>query len=163
LKIAPGKHDTHDTKVYTMYETLTIEEASLTIKPRSYVSPISAIHIEQQPTSTQKVGDTLSFPNIEGHDYSITISSIYHNNDGSTTTTGSYQDEGIQYTTTITQTQDESYINLSTAQGLYEMESSNNVGYVYRTDAIRKSMQDPNVNDFILLPPPNSSTQLNIE
>lgn len=138
-----------ETKKIMMYETLSSDEASLRSKPRQAIAHVSAIAIQRQ---TLQVKDSLIFPNIEGFDYNIKISHVMHNNDGSTSTTGAYVDEGITYTTTITQSDTESFISLATAQGLYEIEASNGVGYIYRTDAIRQHLQSKPLNDTIILP-----------
>ena len=132
-----------------MYETLSSAEASLRTKPRHAIAHVSAIAMQKHILQAK---DTLVFPNIEGLDYTIKISHVMTHNDGSTSTTGAYIDEGITYTTTITQSDTQSFISLATAQGLYEIEASNGVGYIYRTDAIRQYLQSKPLNDTIILP-----------
>lgn len=140
-----------------MYETLSIAEALLHHKPRSYVKAISAIRIQTQ--NIQK-GDTLVLPNIEGVDYEILIAYVDINQDASKSITGSYSDEGIPYTTTITQSSTDSFISLATAVGMYEIETVNQIGYVYKTQDIRKVMQAYPIDDAIILPSPSLSQAL---
>ena len=137
-----------------LYESLTIEEAQLTSKARKSIEPIAAIQMNPQGLNKLKVKDTLLLPDVEGVDYPLTITHIQTNTDGSVTTTGSYSDEGITYTTTMTLSTDESFISLATAQGMYEIETKNGVGYVYKTEEIRKRLQRSSLDDVIILPIP---------
>ena len=139
---------------HIMYEILSLEEAKLTTKPRKNIRPIEAISLASTNTEELKVNDTLTLPNIEGIDYTIVVSSIVKNSDDSHSLTGQFKDEGIAYTTTITKSPQSSYITLSTPQGIYEIETENGVGYIYKTSDIRKHLQKPNVNDVIILPIP---------
>jgi len=141
-----------------LYEILSLEEAKLTTKPRKNITPIEAISLSTSNTEELKVNDTLTLPNIEGVDYTIIISSVVKNSDDSHSLTGQFKDEGISYTTTITKSTQSSYITLSTPQGTYEIETQDGVGYIYRTSDIRKHLQKPNVNDVIVLPIPDSTT-----
>ena len=142
-----------------LYETLSIEEAKLITPPRKNIAPIAAIRITQKMSQLQS-NDTLALSDIEGEDYTLTIQSTHQNNDGSTSTTASYEDEGITYTTTITQSAKSNYITLSTANGLYEIETRAGTGYIYRTDSIRKALQSRTPNDVIILPiPKNASSE----
>jgi hypothetical protein len=142
-----------------MYETLSIDEAKLVTAPRKHITPIAAIRIDNDVNAGLKPHDTLLLPDINGIDYTLKVSYVQKHADGSITTTSSYVDEGIKYTTTITQSDNESFISLSSAQGLYEIETSNGVGYIYQTNDIRKQMQRPNVNDVIILPIPEKITK----
>ena len=141
-----------------LYESLSLEEAKLNTSPRKNITPIGAIRITQNISTLQK-GDRFTLPNIEGEDYTLTVKSTYANPDGSTSITAQYEDEGITYTTTITQSPTSNYINLSTANGLYEAETNHNTGYIYRTNDIRKQMQDTSTNDFTILPIPTQKSR----
>ncbi len=144
---------TEKTEIH-MYESLTLEEAQLTTKPRKHIQAIAAIQINREKLNHLKLKDTLLLTDIEGMDYPLTITNIQTNNDASVSTTGTYIDEGITYTTTMTLSENESFISLSTPKGLYEIETSNGVGYIYRTQDIRKQMQSSSINDVIILPIP---------
>jgi len=137
-----------------IYETITIEEAELKVQARKNITPIAAIEMRDYSIGTLQPDDTLLMPDIEGIDYTIKVTNVVKNSDGSITATGSYSDEGIRYTTTITRSQKVSFINLSTAQGSYEIETRNGVGYIYKTQSIRKQMQDTHLDDRIVLPLP---------
>jgi len=152
------KTETSTEDEHMLYEILTVEEAKLTTKPRKNIDPIEAISLSNTNTEELKVNDTLTLPNIEGIDYTIVISSIVKNSDNSHSFTGQFKDEGISYTTTITKSTQSSYITLSTPQGIYEIETENGIGYIYKTSDIRKHLQKPNVNDVIVLPIPKKST-----
>jgi len=136
-----------------LFETLSIEEAKLTTLPRNNVEPISAISITNHALSSLKAKDTLTLTDIEGDDYPLTIRSVRTYNDGTVTTTGVYSDEGLNYTTTITQAGGTSYITLSTPNGLYEIETSNDVGYVYDAKEIRRRLHRNHKDDMILYKP----------
>lgn len=136
-----------------LYESLTIEEAKLTTPPRKKVAPIGAIQMKQRISELQP-NDTLTLSDVEGSDYTLTVQSTLTNNDGSTSITASYEDEGITYTTTITQSDKSTYITLSTANGLYEIETNADTGYIYKTIDIRKQLQSRTPNDVIMLPIP---------
>ena len=138
----------------SLYEVISIQEASLFTKPRDTIIPVAAIHI-QQSLKSAKVGKQLLFPDIQGNDYTLTVDSIDTNSDGSVSVTASYEDEGIRYTSTITQSDTSIYINLSTQNGLYEIETKGKTGYIYKTDDIRKRMQNYKKSDVIILPSPN--------
>ena len=139
-----------------IYEILSIEEASLTTQPRDNIVPVGAIRMPNNSMATLTYKDTFVLKDIEGIDYTMTISNIEEHNDGSVTKTGQFTDEGITYTTTITQVKNTSFITLSTPQGLYEIETNNEVGYIYRTDTMRKQMQNTKINDVIVLPIPKA-------
>ena len=147
--------ETENEEMY-IYETLSIEEASLTTKPRKNITPVGAIRMPSNSMATLTPNDTFTLRDIEGADYTMTISGIQEHDDGSVTKTGQFTDEGIIYTTTITQAEHSSFITLSTPQGLYEIETSNEVGYIYRTDTIRKQMQNTKISDVIVLPTPKA-------
>ena len=153
-----AKNLEEDKKRITMYEILSLDEAKLTTKVRKNIQPVAAISIKNTIMEELTPDNVILFSDIEGVDYPIRISEINKHNDGSITATGSYEDEGITYTTTITQSKNESFITLSSAQGLYEIEASNGVGYIYRADEIRKTIQKQNFNDFIVLPIPKKPT-----
>ncbi len=136
-----------------LYKSLTIEEAKLSTPPRKKVAPIGAIQIKQRMSELQP-NDTLTLSDVEGLDYTLTVQSTLTNNDGSTSTTANYEDEGITYTTTITQSDKSTYITLSTANGLYEIETNADTGYIYKTIDIRKQLQSRTPNDVIILPIP---------
>lgn len=141
-----------------LYESLSLDEAKLNTAPRKNITPLGAIRITQN-ISTLETGDTLTLPNIEGEDYTLSVKSTHTNPDGSTSTTAQYEDEGITYTSTITQSPTSNYINLATANGLYEVEASNDIGYIYKTNTIRKQMQDTSTNDFTILPIPTQKSR----
>ena len=153
-----AKHLEEDDKQITMYEILTLDEAKLTTKVRKNIQPVASIRISNTITNELTPNNVILFSDIEGVDYPIRISDVKKHNDGSVTATGSYEDEGISYTTTITQSENESFITLSSAQGLYEIEAINGVGYIYRADEIRRTIQKHNFNDFIVLPIPKQPT-----
>jgi len=137
-----------------IYKTLSLDEAKLTTPPRKHIVPVAAIRMNNDVNTALKPNDTLILPDINGIDYTLQVSHVQKHADGSVTSTSFYVDEGIKYTTTITQSDNESFISLSSSQGLYEIETSNGVGYIYQTNDIRKQMQRPNVNDVIILPIP---------
>lgn len=138
-----------------LYKSLSLEEAKLNTQPRKNVTPIGAIHIASN-IATVQVGEVLTLPDIEGEDYTLTVISTDTHPDDSISITAQYEDEGITYTSTITQSSISNYINLSTANGLYEIEANNATGYIYKTDTIREQMQDTSKNDFIILPIPTN-------
>jgi len=137
-----------------------MEEAQLTIKPRKYIQPVGAIHLNNTHLTSLKYNDTFVLTDIEGIDYTMTVADIQKHNDESITTTGIYHDEGITYTTTITHTDQESFITLSTPQGIYEIETKDGIGYIYRSDAIRRQMHDSTKKDVIVLPIPKAPIPL---
>jgi len=149
----PKKTTQKNHKQTLLYEPLSLEEAKLSTPPRKKVSPIGAIQIKQRMSELQP-NDTLTLSDVEGSDYTLTIASVHQNNDGSTSTTAHYKDEGITYTTTITQSDKSTYITLSTANGLYEIETNADTGYIYKTDTIRKAIQSRIPDDVIMLPIP---------
>lgn len=137
-----------------MYTTIPLEEALLSTKPRKNIPAIAAIKIEHEIFNHVKLQDTIILSDIEGEDYPLIITNIQKHNDGSASITCSLKDEGIRYTTTITQSENETFISLSTPKGLYEIESSNTIGYIYRTKDIRRQMQRKPLNDVIIFPIP---------
>ena len=152
-KVSTITFQKEDNSYTPLYETLTIEEAQLITPPRKKVAPIGAVQMKQHMSELQK-NDTLTLSDVEGSDYTLTVQSIHTNNDGSTSTTANYEDEGITYTTTITQSDKSTYITLSTANGLYEIETNADTGYIYKTIDIRKQLQSRTPNDVIILPIP---------
>jgi hypothetical protein len=149
-KNSPEEEYQEEIEIPSMYKILSMEEAISVTKPRRNITPITAIEIE---TKQLKKNDILKLPDIEGVDYEITITSI-QTNASSITSTGSFTDEGIKYSTTITQSNNESFITLSTPKGTYEIETRNGVGYIYSTQDIRKHLQKGTKDDVIILPIP---------
>ena len=140
----------------SMYETISIDEAVLTTKVRKYIKPVTAIRVNHTLMKNLTPKDVLLFSDIDGVDYDIHITHVTKNSDGSISTTGTYEDEGITYTTTITQSENVSFATLSTPQGTYEIETSNAVGYVYKANTIRKQIQKTKGTDVIILPIPKA-------
>ena len=140
-------------EIPSMYKILSMEEATSITKPRKNITPITAIELETKKLKKLKKNDILKLPDIEGVDYEITITSM-QTNASSITSTGSFTDEGIKYSTTITQSNNESFITLSTPKGTYEIETQNGVGYIYNTQDIRKHLQKGIKDDVIILPIP---------
>lgn len=138
----------------TMHTIISMEEARSQTSPRKNITPVAAIEMQTEQLEKLKVNDTLKLPDIDGFDYSIKITSVQSNNDGSISITGAYRDEGINYTTTITQSEQETFINLPTPRGSYEIETSHGVGYIYATKDIRKQLQRRHTNDVIIRPIP---------
>ena len=145
-------------KETTLLKALSMDEAILTTQARKNIKPISAIRIVNNGLSTLHKEDTLLLPNIDGNDYKITIVHTQKNRNGSSSLTGKLEDENIGYTTTITQSEQSTFVTLSTPQGLYEIETQNGVGYVYDTKDIRKQLHRNHESDVIMLPIPNINT-----
>ena len=132
-----------------LFESLPIEEAKLTTTPRNNIEPIMAISISNHTLASLNKEDILTLTDIEGYDYPLTIRSVTTYDDGTINTTGVYSDEGIDYTTTITQAKGTSYITLSTPRGIYEIETKNDVGYIYSANEIRKRLQRGRKDDTV--------------
>ena len=139
---------------YILYKTLSLEEAQLSTKQKRHINPLSAITLNTDAFTNMQKGDILTLPNIEGLDYTLTVIDTQTYDNGATSTTAQYEDEGVTYTTTITHSKDETFITLSTAQGLYEIETEAGTGYVYNSSDIRKKLQKPHGNDVVILPIP---------
>ena len=148
-----SSEEEYQEEIPSIYKILSMEEAISVTKPRKNITPLTAIEMETQQLQKLKKNDTLKLPDIEGVDYEVTITSI-QKNASSVTSTGSFTDEGIRYSTTITQSNKESFITLSTPKGTYEIETRNGVGYIYRIQDIRQHLQKGNKNDVIILPIP---------
>jgi len=156
-KVLTSMTQQEDNTQTLLYEPLSIEEAQLETLPRKNITPIGAIRINHTMAQL-KPNDTLTLSDVEGSDYTLTVQSIHTNNDGSTSTTANYEDEGITYTTTITQSDKSSFINLSTTNGLYEIETNTDTGYIYKTIDIRKQLQSRTPDDVIILPIPQTTS-----
>lgn len=145
-------NDIENRKEQTIYTTITLEEAKLEISPRKHIEPIGAIRLDMSLFQTLNPQSILVFNDIEGMDYRLDIIETHTNSDGSLSMRARYTDEGIHYTTTITTFENEGYMLLSTASGLYEVEINKGVGYIYKSETIRKKMQDPYMDDTAILP-----------
>jgi uncharacterized protein YxeA len=137
--------------VTTLYETISSDEARVTTKPRKNVPHVSAIKLNSSLDKLNQ-GDNIQLPDIEGVDYDIIVTHIQDHNDGSKSVTGNFSDEDITYTATITTSQKSIYITLSTPNGTYEIEGNNNIGYIYRSDTIKKHLFSPRKTDVVILP-----------
>jgi len=137
-----------------LYKTLPLEEAHMISKQKRHITPVVAIHLDASTFENIQKGETLTLPDIEGLDYTLTVIDVQTYANGASSTTANYVDEGVTYTTTITHSKSETFITLATAQGLYEIETKQGTGYVYDSSNIRKQMQRPNTNDVIVLPVP---------
>ncbi|MDQ7084126.1 MAG: hypothetical protein Q9M36_03985 [Sulfurovum sp.] len=137
--------------VKKVYRTLSIEEASLSIKARPSITPIMAIELHKQ---AYHVGDRLILPDIQGLDYKLTVTHVQTHSNHSVSISARYHDEGIPYSTTMTQSPSQSFASVSTAQGMYEIETQNGIGYIYRTQDIRQHLQPNPIDDVIILPLP---------
>lgn len=142
------------TQMHVLYKTLPLEEAKLITKEKRHIQPITAIALNKDTFSNLKTGDTLTLPDIDGIDYTLNVIDLQTHKNGATSTTAQYEDEGVTYTTTITHSENETFITLATAQGMYEIETSQGVGYVYESSQIRKQLQHSRKNDVIVLPVP---------
>jgi len=141
-----------------IYETLSIEEATSITKPRNRIHPVSAVKINTFAITALNQKDTMTLSDIEGIDYDILISDTHKNKDGSFSITGSFTDEGVTYTTTITHSDTSTFMNISTPNGVYEIETNNDIGFTYKTSDIRKRLQTSRKNDVIILPIPKRPT-----
>jgi len=141
-------------KEVQFYEILSLEEASLIEKPMEGIKPINAIRIKRSEMEGLSVGDILILNDIEGLDFSISITNVEKHNDGIVSYIGVHSDEGIEYITTITQSDNESFMTFATENGIYEMESKKGIGYIYKASAIREHLQEAGKRDFIVMPIP---------
>jgi cytoskeletal protein RodZ len=145
---------TASTQTHLLYETLPLEEANMITKEKRHIEPVSAIKLNTDTFSSLQTGDSLTLPDIDGIDYTLTVVDVQTYDNGATSTTAKYEDEGVTYTTTITHSSNETFITLATAQGMYEIEAEQGTGYVYDSSHIRKQMQRPGKSDVIVLPVP---------
>ncbi len=150
------KNISNNNEAISFYQLINIEETSFVSQNYKEVPPIAAIQLE---ASLQKLknGDTLILPDIEGDDYILHIVDHDVNPNHSISATASFQDEGITYTTTITQSDKSTYITLSTPQGIYEIETKGNTGYIYKSSDIKKALQTSQESDVIIVPIPKGS------
>ena len=146
--------ETPSSPTRVLYKTLPLDEAQLSTTQKRHIKPLSAIRLNTDTFTDMQKGDTLTLPDIEGLDYSLTVIDVQTYENGATSTTAQYEDEGVTYTTTITHSADETFITLATAQGLYEIETAARTGYVYNSNDIRKQLQRPEGNDVVILPIP---------
>jgi hypothetical protein len=156
--ITPNKgrreHSTLSMQAPPLFQLLSLEEAKLDHPPRKHITPIAAISLTNLSFASLKPKESLLLPDIDGNDYKITIRTVKHS---STITSiyAQYNDEGISYATTITQGDKTGYISLSTPEGSYEIETENGIGYLYKTQEIRKHLHTSHKNDMILFPLPS--------
>jgi len=146
--------ETPSSHTHVVYSTLPLDEAQLKTTQKRHIKPLSAINLNTDTFTDMQKGDTLTFPDIEGLDYTLTIVDVQTYDNGATSTTAKYEDEGVTYTTTITYSANETFITLATAQGIYEIEAEASTGYVYNSSDIRKQLQRPHGNDVVILPIP---------
>ena len=146
--------NTPSSHTHVLYNTLPLDEARLSTKEKRHIKPVSAISLNTDTFTSMQKGDTLTLPDIEGLDYTLTVIDVQTYENGATSTTAKYEDEGVTYTTTITHSTDETFITLATAQGLYEIETEAGTGYVYNSSDIRKQLQRSHGNDVVILPIP---------
>ena len=146
--------ETPSSPTHVLYKTLPLDEAQLSTTQKRYIKPLSAIRLNTDTFTDMQKGDTLTLPDIEGLDYTLTVIDVQTYENGATSTTANYEDEGVTYTTTITHSANETFITLATAQGVYEIETEAGTGYVYSSSDIRKKLQKPQGNDVVILPIP---------
>lgn len=151
-KTTPSKMPSIQTRI--LYKTLSLEEANMITKEKRHIKPVTAITLNSDTFNSLQTGDSLTLPDIDGIDYTLNVVDVQTYENGATSTTAKYEDEGVTYTTTITHSANETFITLATAQGMYEIETSQGTGYVYDSSHIRKQLQRPNKNDMIVLPVP---------
>jgi len=151
--------ETPPTQMHILYETLPLEEANIVTKEKRHIEPVTAMRLNTDTLSSLQTGDNLTLPDIDGIDYTLTVVDVQTYDNGATSSTAKYEDEGVTYTTTITHSANETFITLATAQGMYEIEAEQGTGYVYDSSHIRKQLQRPGKNDVIVLPIPKKSTK----
>ena len=132
------------------FESVSVAELSQEIPPREFVEPVSAVVMPKDEFTTLHVGNKISFPDIEGMNYSVELKGV-EPMDGSNSFFGEIESpEGISYTTIVTVGDDGTgYIHLATSKGVYEIELKNGKGYVYRSHDIHEGMGDDKKDDFI--------------
>ena len=138
-------------QTYTLFKTLSLEEANILSKEKREIEPVGAIRLNEDVFHALKKGDSLTLTDIDGLDYTLEVIDIQTHEDGSSSTTANYKDEGVTYTTTITHSANESFITLATAEGMYEIEVEQDIGYVYNSSHIRKHMQTSHTSDVTIL------------
>jgi len=152
IKVTHKKQILH--KKAMIYETLSIDEVTSITKPRNRIHPISAVKVNTLAITSLNQKDTMTLSDIEGIDYNILISDTHKNNNGSFSITGSFTDEGVTYTTTITHSSTSTFMNIATPNGVYEIETNNGIGFTYKASDIRRQLQTSRKNDVIVLPIP---------
>lgn len=147
-----NKKDT--SSAHLLYTTVSPQEALLHTPQKRDIEPVAAIALNTELFGKVRKGDILSLPDIEGLDYTLTVVGMQTFKNGATSLRAQYQDEGVTYTTTITHSDKETFITLSTSQGLYEIEAETDTGYIYRSSDISKELQKSHKDDVTILPVP---------
>jgi len=139
-------------------EPIDTTEAKEYIEPRKFVKPIAALHIDMQELTTLEPDDTINIPSIEDNDYQIKVENVEENKNLKSIF-GSFDDEGVHYSTVITVDKDGGYMTLNTPKGIYEVEIDQGYGYIYHSSDIRRALSDESKTDNQIIEVPSETIE----
>ncbi len=135
---------------YAIFEELDIDDVPIDIKPIENVKPIAALHMKKDTIKEIEIGDTILLPSIEGNVYELTITNKTVSARGNISIDGEFSENGIRYSSILTEGSSTAFISMNTPEGTYEIEVFNGIGYIYISSDIEKEKIDHSQSDAIL-------------
>ena len=155
-------HTTDDTKMdniieenypknqsYSIFEELDMDSVRLNMEPIEGVEPISALRMKKNTIKEIELGDTIFLPSIEGSTYELTITHKDISPRGNISIDGSFSENGVKYTTILTEGSKAAFISMNTPEGTYEVELLDGIGYVYANSDIDNAKIDYTKTDEV--------------
>jgi len=130
---------------------VSVEEAKRKFAPKKRVEPALAFTVDQKVFEDLNIGDTFTFPEIDGNVYETVIISKERTKRGSLVLKGATDPDNPspRELMVITKGKNFSFISLSIDGKSYDGEIKGNTGYFYRASDMSKAYIDPSKTDEI--------------
>lgn len=135
-----------------VYEPVDIAEMKTKLKTKPKVEPIGAFTMPKGTIRKLFYGDSILLSDIGGHDYELKIEKRTIGKSGSVILEASVGDDDSIVKSVLTEGERTSYITLSTAEGVYELESIDGNGFVYSSADIKNQLIDHSKTDALEVP-----------
>lgn len=143
--------ETHEVEPhrYEPFSEEDIDDTKLILKPMQNIEPVSAIRMEEPIIKNAKVGDILVLPSIDGVTYELTVTHRTVSKNGNVSIHGTFEENGVNYHSMVTEGGNMTLISFSTPTGSYEAELKKGLGYVYASADIENENIDYSQSDVI--------------
>lgn len=127
------------------------KSASPQIPLNSVIREYEVIEINQHPTQTPQVGETVSLPMLNGKKILVDVQTTSLNPNGDKSWSGHLQGYGEDYPIVMTYGQNLIFATITTPEGSYTMESADGVGWLYKNPS-ELELSDASSKDFLEIP-----------
>lgn len=120
------------------------------ISLNEHITVSEPVAIDGQQIAAVTTGDRVELPLPGGASYTAVVNRVVVNSDGETSWSGYVEGHGQDYPVTFTIGEQNSFATVTTPEGLYAMETSHGMGWVYKTPDLTE-LVDPDQPDRLMV------------